>query len=232
MCEYAPAAAPRSEVLHHGLVERGVNLVVPIKRLDRAKSRLRGAVPAEQHADLVLALLVDTVTAAIAADGVRRVLVVCEDERIPAALLGTGVECVDERGLPGLNAALSFGAERLRTPSGTVGALQADLPALRSADLTAAIDEAAGRRAYCADRPGTGTTLLLAAPGTALNPRFGPGSADAHAATGAVRAGVSLASLRCDVDTEDDLGVAAELGLGAATGKFTRTFDLRCTIQP
>lgn len=205
---------------------------MPIKRLDRAKSRLRGAVREDQHAELVLALLLDTVTAAITADGVRRVLVVCEDERVPAALLGTGVECLDERGLPGLNAALTFGAEALRTRTGTVGALQADLPALRPADLSAAIEEAAGRRAYCADRPGTGTTLLLAAPGEPLHPRFGPGSADAHAATGAVRAGTGLASLRCDVDTEDDLAVAAELGLGVATGKFTRSFDLGCTITP
>ncbi|MFI7676466.1 2-phospho-L-lactate guanylyltransferase [Actinophytocola sp. NPDC049390] len=213
-------------------MKRGADLVVPIKRLDRAKSRLRGAVPDDQHAELVLALLLDTVTAAISADGVRRVLVVCEDERVPAALLGTGVECVDERGLPGLNAALAFGAESLRTPASTVGALQADLPALRSADLSAAIAEAAGRRAYCADRPGTGTTLLLAAPGEPLNPRFGPGSSDAHTATGAVRVGAGLPSLRCDVDTERDLGAAAELGLGVATGKFTRSFDLRCTITP
>lgn len=197
-----------------------MDLVVPIKNLDRAKSRLRGAVPAEEHAELVLALLLDTVTAATRAAGVRRVLVVCEDKRIPDALAGTGVESIDERGLPGLNAALTFGGEFLRTPGGTVGALQADLPALRPAELASAIEEADGRRAYCADRPGTGTTLLLAAPGKPLHPRFGPGSADAHAATGAVRIGMSNASLRCDVDTEDDLVTATELGLG----KFTLPF--------
>jgi len=209
-------------------VEREVDLVVPIKRLDRAKSRLRGAVPAEEHADLVLALLLDTVTAAAQAPGVGRVLVVCEDERIPAALTGTGVECVDERGLPGLNAALTFGAEYLRTPEGTVGALQADLPALRPDDLAASLAEADGRRAYCADRPGTGTTLLLAAPGAPLTPRFGVGSADAHAAGGAVRIGVELASLRCDVDTADDLATAAGLGLG----KFTLPFDHGYASRP
>jgi 2-phospho-L-lactate/phosphoenolpyruvate guanylyltransferase len=203
-------------------VERGVDLVVPIKNLDRAKSRLRGAVPDERHADLVLALLLDTVTAAALAPGVRRVLVVCEDKRVPDALAGTGVECLDERGLPGLNAALTFGADHLRTPTSTVGALQADLPALRSADLAAAVAAAGGRRAYCADRPGSGTTLLLAAPGEPLNPRFGPGSAAAHVATGAVRVGAALPSLRCDVDTEDDLAVAAGLGVGKFTLQFAR----------
>lgn len=78
-----------------------VDLIVPVKRLDAAKSRLRGAFP--NRVDLVLALLLDTVTAALSADGVRRVLVVCEDDRVPPALRGTGADCVDQRGLPGLN---------------------------------------------------------------------------------------------------------------------------------
>jgi|1186.fasta_scaffold105290_1 2-phospho-L-lactate guanylyltransferase len=208
------------------------DLVVPIKRLDRAKSRLRGAV-AGAHAGLVLALLVDTVTAALEAEGVRRVLVVCEDDRVPPALRGTGAECVDERGLAGLNAALSYGADLLRErnrhePGSVVGALQADLPALRPKELAEAVALAEGRRAYCPDRQGSGTTLLLAAAGDALRPAFGPGSAAAHAASGAVAVGTGLDSLRCDVDTAADLAAAAELGLGSktaplagATRKFT-----------
>ncbi|HEV2781037.1 MAG TPA: 2-phospho-L-lactate guanylyltransferase, partial [Actinophytocola sp.] len=115
-----------------------MDLIVPVKRLDHAKSRLRGAV--RGHPELVLALLLDTVTAASAAPGVRRVLVVCEDERVPVALRPLGVECVDERGLPGLNPALEYGAGllRARDPRCVVGALQADLPALRPADLATA----------------------------------------------------------------------------------------------
>jgi 2-phospho-L-lactate guanylyltransferase len=217
-----------------------VDLVVPIKRLDRAKSRLRGAVPGVEHAELVLALLLDTVTAAVDAPGVRRVLVICEDDRVPVALRGTGAECVDVRGLPGLNAALDHGAELLRAadPLGTVGALQADLPALRSADLHAALTAAGGRRAFCADRPGTGTTLLVAAPGRPLVPRFGVGSAAAHAASGAILLD-GAPSLRCDVDTGEDLSTAAALGLGghsatllADSGKFTPSFDRGCTLRP
>jgi 2-phospho-L-lactate/phosphoenolpyruvate guanylyltransferase len=202
-------------------VDHSVDLVVPIKRLDRAKSRLRGAV-AGPHPELVLALLLDTVSAAARADGVRRVLVVCEDARVPAALRGTDVECVDERGLPGLNAALSFGADvlRERDPHGVVGALQADLPALRTADLAAAVAAAGGRRAFCPDRAGTGTTLLLSASGAPLGPRFGTGSARAHADSGAVEIGVETASLRCDVDTAGDLAAAARLGLGPRTASL------------
>lgn len=209
--------------MQDGPVEHRVDIVVPMKRLDRAKSRLRGAVPggAQRHAELALALLLDTVTAAVAADGVRRVLVVCEDERVPAALRGTGVESVDERGLADLNEALEFGAEQLRAPGSVVAALQADLPALRPADLTAALTQAAGTRAFCADRDGTGTTLLLAAPGEPLDPRFGPGSAAAHAATGARQVGADRAGLRCDVDTVADLATACGLGIGSRTAALT-----------
>jgi 2-phospho-L-lactate guanylyltransferase len=216
------------------------DLVVPIKRLDRAKSRLRGAV-AGAHAGLVLALLLDSVTAALEAEGVRRVLVVCEDDRVPLALRGTGAECVDERGLAGLNAALAYGADVLRERNrrGVVGALQADLPALRPKELAEAVALAEGRRAYCPDRPGSGTTLLLAAAGEALRPAFGPGSAAAHAASGAVAVGAGLDSLRCDVDTAADLAAAAELGLGArtaplagATPKFTGPYGPESPIRP
>jgi 2-phospho-L-lactate guanylyltransferase len=194
-----------------------VDLIVPVKRLDRAKSRLRGAFP--NHVDLVLALLLDTVTAAGETPGVRRVLVVCEDDRVPPALAAIGVEAVDKRGLPGLNPALEYGAGVLRADNrrGVIGALQADLPALRPADLGAALAEAGGRRAFCADRAGTGTTLLLSAPGGPLDPRFGAGSAAAHTASGATPVTAPVPTLRCDVDTTEDLAVACALGPGPRT---------------
>ena len=196
---------------------------MPVKRLDRAKSRLRGTLSDARHGDLVLALLLDTLTAATAATRVRRLFVVCEDDRVTAALATAalpGVDWTDERGLPGLNAALRHGAGVVSSGSdapATVGALQADLPALRAADLDAVLADAAGRRAFCPDHDGTGTTLLLAAPGTPLAPAFGVGSAAAHESGGAVPVGLDLAALRCDVDTAADLARAGGLGVGAHT---------------
>lgn len=205
-------------------MSRDVDLVVPVKTLDRAKSRLLGAADGglgdpTAHAALALALALDTITAALPV--VRRVLAITSDPAVAAELHAMGVESVP--GPVGLNPALRHGAALLRERDATcvVGALQADLPALRPAELAAAIAEADGRRAFCPDRQGTGTTLLLSAPGAVLGPRFGVGSADAHAASGAVALLGPWPTLRCDVDTAEDLGLAASLGLGARTSALS-----------
>lgn len=202
-----------------------VDVVIPVKGLLRGKSRLRdAAVPdPDAHADLVLALALDTVTAAAAAPGVSRVLAVTSDTAAAAALRRAGVDVLTERPPYGLNAALRQGEAALEAGRGVVGALQADLPALRPAELGAALVEAAGRRSCCVDRHGTGTTLLLSAPGQALRPAFGSGSAAAHRNSGAVELAGALPSLRCDVDTADDLRAAARLGLGPRTSAILGT---------
>ncbi|WP_410580318.1 2-phospho-L-lactate guanylyltransferase [Amycolatopsis sp. lyj-108] len=196
-----------------------------MKRPAEGKSRLRGAVVPGRHPDLVLALAYDTLAAATSADGVRRVLVVAADPASVAELTELGVEIVTEPSRGGLNAALRHGEELLRrdTPSGLVGALQADLPALRTEDLTAALAEAAGRRAFVADRQGTGTTLLLAGAGRRLEPRFGEGSARAHTASGATPLTIAAESLRADVDTADDLAHVRTLGAGKRTSTLLGT---------
>jgi 2-phospho-L-lactate guanylyltransferase len=210
-----------------------VDLVVPVKALHLAKSRLRAGRtgPEPAHRRLVLAVTLDTIAAAAAAPGVRRVLAVCSDPAATAVLRAEGVEIAADEPDAGLNPALRHGAALLRAadPGAVTGALQADLPALRPAELSAAVALAltmfsgagCAVRVFCPDRTGTGTTLLLAAPGTALDPRFGAGSAGAHAASGAARLNGPWPSLRCDVDTEADLAEAARLGLGRHTAALT-----------
>lgn len=209
-----------------------VDLIVPLKRPSLGKSRLRETLGHPEgrysHAELVLALAFDTLRAATAAPGIRRVLVVGSDPVALAALRELDVDVVgdgvsggsnDEGPENGLNAALRVGERLLRAddPGGVVGALQADLPALRPGELAEALHEARGRRAFVADRHGTGTTLLLSSPGEPLRPRFGPGSAHAHTLSGAHPLTAGLPSLRGDVDTSGDLDHARLLGLGDRT---------------
>lgn len=198
-----------------------VDLVIPVKPLWAAKSRLRGAVGDAAHAPLALALALDTIAAARGARRVRRLLVMSTDEQVAAGLAAEGVAVAPDGPVPGLNAALEHGAGLLRAvdAGAAVGALQADLPALTPDELDEAVAAfARGEgRAFCADAAGTGTTLLLAAPGTDLGPRFGRGSARRHRASGAVELRGAWPGLRRDVDTGADLAAAAGLGLGART---------------
>jgi 2-phospho-L-lactate/phosphoenolpyruvate guanylyltransferase len=196
------------------------SLVVPAKRLDVAKTRLRpvteGRPDAEEaHRELVLALLADTVAAALACPVVGALLVVTDDPAAASVVTDLGARVVPDEPGRGLNPALEHGVRS--APGPAVAALSSDLPALRADELAAALEAAAGTaRAFVADAQGTGTTLLTAV-GVQLQPRFGAGSAEAHLSGGAVALTGDWPGLVRDVDTDADLRAALRLGAGPRT---------------
>ena len=190
-------------------------VIVPIKILATAKSRLAPHV-GELRRDLALAMAVDTVTAIAACDGVEPV-VVTDDQDAAAAVDGIAVVVPDLPG-DGINAALRYAATALGFPGGRhLAAVQADLPALRPAELSAALRAALrAEQAFVADVSGNGTTFYAAREATHFVPRFGPGSASLHRAA-AEELVLDVPTLRRDVDTIDDLWAAARLGVGPRT---------------
>jgi 2-phospho-L-lactate guanylyltransferase len=195
-------------------------VVVPVKRLDRAKTRLSGR-SADERAALALAFALDTVRAALSCPHVRAVVVVTDDATVRDAVTAEGASWVPDEPDSGLNAALAHGADHVRATSPDLGlaVLAADLPALRGEELARALAAASDvPRGFVADSGGTGTTLLTARPGVELDPRFGPRSRTAHLASGAVSLEPGpVPGLRRDVDTEVDLWDAGRLGLGHTT---------------
>jgi len=199
---------------------RPYTIIIPVKPVAIGKSRLRASGPFSDA--LVTAIALDTIEA------VRRagypVLVVTDDEVVSreASALGAAVE--PDKPDAGLNPAIGYGEGLLRPDSGRA-ALTSDLPALRPAEIRAALAavEVPDRRAFVADHTGTGTTMLIAPPGVPLDPRFGGPSAAAHAASGAISLAGSWPTLRLDVDTAADLTAAAGLGLGARTAEALRS---------
>lgn len=191
-------------------------LVVPVKKLAAAKTRL-ASVAGRHRTDLALAFALDTVEVALGCDLVRAVVAVTDEPEAARAVGALGAMVVADEPDAGLNSALVHGAAVARAsyPECGVGALSADLPALRVRELVAALLAAAGHDiSFVRDATGDGTTLLLAGAGVAFAPQFGAGSARLHAGAGAVELSGDLPSLRRDVDTERDLAVAAALGLG------------------
>ncbi|MBX9395588.1 2-phospho-L-lactate guanylyltransferase [Streptomyces sp. TRM72054] len=200
-------------------------LVIPVKPLARAKSRLADAAADGLRPGLALAFAQDTVAAALASPAVRDVAVVTDDALAGRELAALGARIVDDEPGGGLNAALAHGAAAVRAerPESPVAALNADLPALRPAELAQVLDAAAEfPRAFLPDAAAIGTTLLAAGPGRELLPAFGTDSRARHRTGGAVElrlAGVD--SVRQDVDTADDLRAALALGVGPRTAAAT-----------
>ena len=196
------------------------SLVIPVKVLAEAKSRL-AILTGTYRAQLALAMAADTVAAALAAAPVAGVIVVTDDAVVGAELGDLGAIVIADEPAAGLNPALAFGAaySAARWPERGRAAMAGDLPALRPAELALALDRAAAAgEAFVPDAAGTGTTLYAAGPGTAFSPAFGPGSRDRHRAAGARELGLAaFRGLRQDVDTPDDLKLAAALGVGPRT---------------
>ncbi|MDG4859393.1 2-phospho-L-lactate guanylyltransferase [Streptomyces sp. T-3] len=198
-------------------------LVIPLKPLVRAKSRLADAAGDALRPSLALAFAQDTVAAAVACAGVRDVVVVTDDALAGRELAALGARIVRDEPSEGLNAALAHGARAARVirPSSAVAALNADLPALRPTELQRVLDYASAfPRAFLPDAAGIGTTLLSAGPGISLAPAFEGLSRARHGASGAVEIPLSdVPGVRQDVDTWDDLEAALALGVGPRTAE-------------
>ena len=255
-----------------GAARFGWTVLLPVKVLARAKSRL-AVLAGPRRCELALALASDTVSAVVACPEVARVIVITSDRVAGPRLAGLGAIVVadigdgrqdaglDGPGGPGplsgadmlsqegLNAALRHGAAiaARRWPGTGLAALTADLPALRPAELGAALRAAAaatttsgaggagsagsaggadgaggaggaGRSAFVPDAAGVGTTLYAVPPGGDFRPAFGGASRMRHAAAGAIELALDDApGIRQDVDTPADLRAALALGAGHRT---------------
>ena len=195
--------------------------VVALKPSAYAKSRLDLPGPLRQRLAETMAL--DTLRALAAV--VAQVVVVSGQPALASRLGRAGITAtvLGEPAQPGMNAALAYGADRLRTDGcRTVLACVGDLPALRAASVGRVLQVSrALSRTFLADASGVGTTMLVAHDAPLL-PDFSGRSAARHRAGGArplteELVGEPLADARRDVDTHVDLVSAIALGVGPFT---------------
>jgi 2-phospho-L-lactate/phosphoenolpyruvate guanylyltransferase len=194
--------------------------LVPVKPPALGKSRLVGLSDDDRRA-LAAAFALDTVAACLASTAIHEVLVATDDAAFSIELGQLGAVTIPDGVAMDLNGTLrqSAAEARRRWPRLVPVALTADLPSVRAVDLDAALGElTVGEAAYVADAGGLGTTLYTAAYDD-FEPRFGPGSALAHDATGARAITAPLPRLRRDVDDLDDLYQAVALGVGSRTAE-------------
>jgi 2-phospho-L-lactate/phosphoenolpyruvate guanylyltransferase len=192
-----------------------LHVLVPVKRLDHAKSRLAGALaPADRRA-LALAMLGDVLAAVGRSRSAASLTVVTGDPEAAAAARLGGATARDDEARP-WNAALMEAIAAL--PAGSATAIVAgDLPLLERGDLDALVDALGATGVVVGRAHDGGTNALALGPAGAIAPHFGePASAAVHARL-AREAGyepivLDRPGLAVDLDTEDDLARLLHLG--------------------
>lgn len=204
-----------------------VALIIAVKRLVAAKTRLAPVFSARTRESVVLAMLMDTLTAAKRVRSLGSITVITPDDAAAAAATQLGADVLTDptpEGHPDpLNNAIATAERAVGRSFANVVALQGDLPALQSQELAEAIAAARQhRRSFVADRLATGTAALFAF-GSPLDPHFGSDSSARHRSSGAIELTGAWPGLRCDVDTPSDLAAARRLGVGSATARAIAT---------
>ena len=194
------------------------DVLIPLKRLDAAKTRLAPALTETERGRLMAGMLARVARAAVRA-GAGRVALASSDPSAPELARSLGVECVSDGGLP-WNEGLVHACSLLDRPAAAVLYLAGDLPLVDAADVAALTDAGAAATAVIGRAHDGGTNALWVCPAGVLVPAFGAaGSASVHAAR-AREHGLDVVVLdrpgiARDVDTPADLAAVRRLSVAA-----------------
>jgi 2-phospho-L-lactate guanylyltransferase len=193
-----------------------MDALIPLKRLDLAKTRLRELLAPDERVRLMRLLVENAVQQVRAAQPIERVILVSSEPQSPALAAEWGIEHFDDHGLPWNDALAAAMSEAVRTPS--VAIVSADLPFITSADVEALVAAAPPAGLAIARARDAGTNGVVMRPTGAVTTTFGvPGSAAAHAAIAAAAgldaAIVDIPGLALDLDNADDVRAALAHGV-------------------
>ena len=191
--------------------------IVPVKPLQRGKSRLAEVLTQEERLDLNRRLLAHTMDTLTAIPDIEHILVVSRDQAALSLAREYGARTVQEHGAPQLNIALARATIVARTyATRGVLILPADLPLITPEDVQTLLSRAVDPPVVVIspDRHRQGTNALLVCPAGVIEYEFGPGSFERHCASarqvGAHLEICELPSLALDMDLPEDLELVSE----------------------
>ncbi len=171
-------------------------MLVPLKALDRAKSRLADALSADERAELMRSLL-ERVVGVVREAGVERITVVTAESI-------EGYDIWLDRGLAWNDALAAAAAEVVTTP--IVAVISADLPLVQPDEVEELLEATPAQGIAIARALDGGTNAVSMRPPGLVRTHFGePQSAAVHAGLGVEHVVVDLPGLAFDVDTPEDL---------------------------
>jgi 2-phospho-L-lactate guanylyltransferase len=206
-------------------------LAVPVKSLERAKSRLSGLLSPLERAALTLAMLGDVLDAALAQEG-WDTWVVSGDEAVLETSARRGATPFPEDA-GSLLGALREVEARVSGPTSELAVLLADVPLLSAATLSTALAVDAAVVAAPAGSDG-GTNLLVRWPPAVIPARFGRESFGRHR-WAARRARVTFEEVRhpeqaFDLDRPEDVAALVDAGRPGRTTTVCQELGLAARL--
>jgi 2-phospho-L-lactate/phosphoenolpyruvate guanylyltransferase len=192
--------------------------ILPVKRLDWAKSRLDGALSPERRRTLAAALMQNALQALLKSRALERVVVVSADPEALSLARKHGAQVLAEKSVAGLNQALTDArTEASRQGAASLLVLASDLPLVTPSEVRTLVRELKGSGVTLApDRRRQGTNALLLQPADAIEFAFGIDSFERHlqlAHNAGIKARVcDLPGLAFDIDLPGDLDDLCKLG--------------------
>jgi 2-phospho-L-lactate/phosphoenolpyruvate guanylyltransferase len=204
-------------------------LILPVKRLPDAKTRLAPLLARHQRRELMEALVAQTLET-LTEVGADAVCVATSDERAADLARARGAGVLDDAGLP-WNEGLRHAIDQLPDVD-TVAIVAGDLPLLTADDVRALLAAVPSRGVAIGRARDGGTNALCLRPPDLFVPSFGAAaSASVHAglasAAGVPAAIVDRQGLALDLDTPDDVAAALAAGLDGSLGALLRGYRNR-----
>lgn len=221
-----------------------MHVVLPMRTVSGGKARLGGALDAEEREELVLGMLLHTLSVLGAWAVCRRIHLVSPDPVLDVVTRQAGVDVgVHRQDGEGLNDGIDLGIRAaLVEGAPSVLVLPGDLPELTVAGLDELMMAADAGMTAAAGGPlvaivpsdaRSGTNALLLRPPQVIPPSFGDGSFEAHLraaeAAGAAVQVVAGSVLGFDLDTPDDLERLDPLRLRELMGMGRQAIDAVAT---
>jgi 2-phospho-L-lactate guanylyltransferase len=198
--------------------------ILPVKRFEIAKSRLRDHLEPAQRSRLAEAMVVDVLDALLESPELAGVAVVTNEQTVATVAATRGAIVLRDPSEAGQSSAALVGIRHALAASFERALLvPGDCPALDGDTLAALLGAGAPAPSVTivSDRHGSGTNALLLAPPDAIEPSFGPDSFARHQrlaqAAGADFSVESPAALLLDIDTPEDLAALRDTLPGART---------------
>jgi len=187
-------------------------VIIPVKPLNRAKSRLATVLSPEQRYEFAATMLRNVLAVSASAPQVTGTLVISRDTKALAIARDMGAKTVQESNRSDLNPALNRATEVVRAWGGqNVLILPADLPFVTIDDIDNIIDMSVDYPGVviATDREQDGTNALLVRPAGLFQYSYGVGSfgrhVDAAHLAGATVSYYESESMCLDIDVPADL---------------------------